>query len=431
MASKEIDPLQLPMTNELIQSAFDPDNKKWYKSVLGVEAPTIAEEIGLPGARTGRFSRADALRDMVRSHVIKSRLETELAREAGPTQGQVFQNDPSGGLASRLGVPLNYPPDATRPVEVGARVGPLDLTTALQPSRTHPGAQEIAPVGAMNPNAPLDPIQSGKLAAQMQLAGQRPLQPNEAQIGQSRMDQMVDILVKQGTPLDQAKLEVYGSKGHLYQPGEKPGSLGEEKERASIAKTKADTELTTEKTREQSMQNVFNPVRFLQEEDKRREEIEKLRLEVEQKPEELDIKKRLAGSLITHRTKTRERADKLQESIIARNMSAADRDKALSAVNRWKVLEAYMGSEDFSKDDQSWVRAQIAESLGVMSEMEQKYPGVFAGLDVGAKHRAVVKEGQPAAKAAPKDQGDLQARYNALRKAGKTPEEAKRELGVK
>ena len=372
--SSDTDIMNTSLSPDIIRDAMDSDSSKLYKRLLGVESPTIGEIVGFPGSRTGRFGRVDKLRSAIQEQIA--------TRALGPTQGQAV----AGGMGNLVG----YSPDPMSNIQAPEFPKPtqkFEFREPLQPSPTHSGAMQL-----FQPNAPLDPIQTSRLGAVMQRAGLAPQLPNEGMLGQSRMDDLVSILKRQGIPEDKAKLEVYGSKGHLYSPSAKPGSIEEQGKEADIRLTKG-------KAREQEEQNVFNPTKFLQEEEKRTAEIEKLRLEVEQAPENLKIKKDLAKSLMGHREKSQERSKKITESIISMNMSTEDRNKALAAINNMKVWEYYASQEDISREDQSAARAKILESLGFLTEMDQRYPGLLrTGIDPGQKRRKLVEENTSASK---------------------------------
>lgn len=357
--SSDTDILNTSLSPDIIRDAMDSDQSKLYKRLLGVESPTIGEIVGFPGSRTGRFSRVDKLRSVIQEQIA--------GQAMGPKQGDVGGGFPTPE-ASRIGVP-----------EIGS------METVVPAGPQYPaGTGMLSPRDVQEWQTPLNPMQGSRLSAFTQLSGQRPLAVGEAQLGQSRMDEMVGILERQGTPRDKAKLEVYGSKGHLYSPTDKPGSVG-------ARKTEAETRLTTGKAEEQERQNVFNPTKWLQEEEKRGAEIEKLRLDVEAFPKEQKRKDDLAKSLMTHRTKNRERSEALTKSIIAANISKADKDQALSTVNRIKALEFYMSQEDISREDMSASRAELMKEMGFLFELDKQYGGLLGlGADPGQKHRKLV-----------------------------------------
>lgn len=192
------------------------DHPKWGKANYGV-LDRAARKIGI---MTEGLKLDEELANLQAPYLqlIDAHNADVRKRLQGPTQGQVTEQ----GLASQVGVPFSYTgPSNLQP--------PMQPTETLTPSPTHPGAMQLGgttnlPQYAEQPNRPLDPLQAMKLHAIGQRMGAAPVQPNEAAIAAGEKQRMVDILVKQGMDPDKAALEVYGSKGHLYNAGSRPGT---------------------------------------------------------------------------------------------------------------------------------------------------------------------------------------------------------------
>lgn len=405
---------------QLIQSPDPIDPADWLTAAgvkagrgkwADVEQPGFLDQLGSSfGIPTSNIQKNQKLiqRQKPWLTMLDEINRSKAARMSGPTQGDI-----AGGmetpLASRVGVPG------------------IGSAETLQPSQTHPGAMTLSPRDVQEWQTPLNPMQAGSLTALQTQASQRPLNPTDAMVNEAGRKELIGIETKaeSGQPLspaERATRKVRGS-AHPYSPSTLPGTPEHIEKLAGAGKAQDEADIT-------HIKKVYTPTQLWQEEEKRRVEIEKELQAIEMKPGEEARKNRIANSLIETRKGTLKRLNEMTESLKAKNLAAADLAVVEKAVKMWKINEAMLASGDFSKAEQDEARAAIAQAAGILTDLNHKYQGTVIP-DVGAPGRDFKGLGKGRMESPGQAQGDIQARYNALRKAGKTPEQAKAELGIK
>jgi hypothetical protein len=350
-----------------------PDNP-WSKANLGV-LDTVAGKFGYNTEARKLDDTLAQLQAPWRQFIAKTN-EEKRGRLMGPTHGQVAEQ----GLAPQAGVPFQYAPFQQRPgediLQTQVQQAPGRPTGTMQLS---PG--ETVPQTAVTPTASLDPLQAMKLHAVGQRLGAAPVQPNEAAFKETTRQRLIaggmDPLV-----VDKA----FASGGF-----EKEAAPGTDK--ARLDRAKADQAQDEADLKHYEL--AYTPEKLLLANQHSSLQNQKLRDELDRAPENADLKKRLAESLMNQRSATTKRLNGLAEAAKKIQMSKEDKLKVDTAIQQWKLWSAFNADTDISKEDMARGEAEILKAAGILTELSQRYPDLVKFMDVGAQHRTLKGVGSP------------------------------------
>ena len=118
----------------------DPINPRDWLKTLGIlgKKPGVIDElasaVGIIDTETTTFNKQIIPQQQQALKLLDTVNQAKMIRRMGPTEGNVAQADPTGALASRVGV----------------------QTGMVGPTGEDPGFEEMARYGTKNPNRPLD-----------------------------------------------------------------------------------------------------------------------------------------------------------------------------------------------------------------------------------------------------------------------------------
>lgn len=152
-----------PFDDKMMQALMAPDEKVWFKYRLGEESPSFGEILGLPGMRTGRFTRAREERE-AGMNMLMGKVIGESAKLSGApsTFGEAQQQNPTAFGLSGIQPPLQQqqmlgPPAPGQAEMPSLQVPNMSAPLARPQAAAYMGALGQVPAAvAKRPTAPTD-----------------------------------------------------------------------------------------------------------------------------------------------------------------------------------------------------------------------------------------------------------------------------------